>query len=286
MVKCALVFALLIPTLLAHRHPQHQEVSGLVAHPPDTQPAHARPHGGHQSRKGRVTIASIEPEAKKLAAAFRWQLHRSGFGPRITVSAVQSELQKSLPDVLVVFVKDDTPRADQAGEALSGLIESMASGRQSVDFGILLLIGDTGNTSTEVQSALETMRHRLSRTMSATSIEIAKVGFENNKPTQGALEAVCSRLELLLIHQGLRRRTNATFDPAAKDLTLGETKSALQQQTLPHPPKQGQDLQISPVGFILLTVAPLGLYAVIKWHMREEKLFQRHQLSQRMMSEC
>ena len=139
----------------------------------------------------------------------------------------------------------------------------MTSGRQSVDFGVLLLIGDTGNTGAEVQTALETMRHRLSRTISATSIEIAKVtrrgvcllflrgllqvGFENNKPTQVALEAVCSRLELLLIHQGLRRRTNATFDPAAKDLTLGETQSALQQQTLPHPPKQGQDVQISPV---------------------------------------
>ena len=109
MVKCALVFALLIPTLLAHRHQQHPEVSGLVAHPPDAQPAHV----GQQSRKGRVTLASVEPEAKKLAAAFRWQLRRSGFWPRITVSAVQSELQKSLPDVLVVFVKDDTPRADQ-----------------------------------------------------------------------------------------------------------------------------------------------------------------------------
>ena len=109
MVKCALVLALLIPTLLAHRHEQHPEVSGLVAHPPDAQPAHV----GQQSRKGRVTLASVEPEAKKLAAAFRWQLRRSGFWPRITVSDVQSELQKSLPDVLVVFVKDDTPRADQ-----------------------------------------------------------------------------------------------------------------------------------------------------------------------------
>eukprot|EP00656_Telonema_subtile_P044500 TRINITY_DN50758_c0_g1_i1.p1 TRINITY_DN50758_c0_g1~~TRINITY_DN50758_c0_g1_i1.p1 ORF type:complete len:239 (+),score=58.31 TRINITY_DN50758_c0_g1_i1:97-813(+) len=222
--------------------------------------------------EARITVISVEEVAERLGLVLPGFFKSIGLPARVTVSAVEQELRDSRPHVLVVTLSDNTPRVDQVVAVLGDLALSLAPKVSRAMFALLLVTVDTGDPNAQLEMTKANLREVAEKVIARspatqTAACTVQLGKQKEQLSAGAVGFVAKELEDLIRPLGVTRNM----------LPIPKLKSQLLENEV------GKSGSVSTVGIGVMLVAPWGLYAALKWYIREERLAQRETLLRSMV---